>query len=110
MGVGDGTNVSRMQRQQQYLAALVSQTLAAVRNDITLPVSIYQTVSDYMVTDISADEVSYLAAQAAGCSLDSNFIRNIAGESTAGDAYMEFHVDEKAFYELILDIFYEKVK
>ena len=110
MGVGDGTNVSRMQRQQQYLAALASQTLAAVRNDITLPVSIYQTVSDYMVTDISADEVSYLAAQVAGCSLDSNFIRNIAGESTAGDAYMEFRVDEKAFYELILNIFYEKAK
>lgn len=110
MGVGDGTNVSRMQRQQQYLTALASQTLAAVRNDITLPVSIYQTVSDYMVTDISVDEVSYLAAQVAGCSLDSNFIRNIAGESTAGDAYMEFHVDEKAFYELILDVFYKKVQ
>ena len=110
MGVGDGTNVSRMERQQQYLTALASQTLGAVKKDLTLPVSLYQTIADYMVTDISADEVSYLATQAAGYSLSDNFIRNIAGESVAGDIYMEFHVDEKAFYELILDVFYEKVK
>ena len=110
MGVGDGTNVSRMDRQQQYLTALASQTLGAVKKDLTLPVSIYQTVTDYMITDVSADEVSYLATQAVGYSLSGNFIRNISGESVAGDIYMEFHVDEKAFYELILDVFYEKVK
>ena len=110
MDVGDGTNVSRMERQQQYLAALASQTLGAVREDLTLPVSIYQTITDYMVTDVSADEVSYLATQAVGYSLDGNFIRNISGESVTGDVYMEFYVDEKAFYELILDVFYEKVK
>lgn len=110
MGVGDGTNVSRMERQQQYLTALASQTLGAVRKDLTLPLSIYQTVTDYLVTDVSADEVSYLATQAAGYSLDNNFIRNINGKSVAGDVYMEFYVDEKAFYELILDVFYEKVK
>lgn len=108
--VGDGTNVSRMERQQQYLAALTSQMLAAVRNDLTLPVSIYKTVTDYMVTDISADEVSYLATQAVTCSLNDNFIRNISGESAPGDVYMEFTADEKALYELILDIFYEKVE
>lgn len=110
MDVGDGTNVSRMERQQQYLAALASQTLGAVRKDLTFPVSIYQTVTDYMVTDVTADEVSYLATQAIGYTLDDNFIRNISGESVAGDVYMEFHVDEKAFYELILDVFYDKVK
>ena len=110
MGVGDGTNVSRMERQQQYLAALASQTLGAVKKDLTLPVSIYQTVTDYMVTDVTVDEVSYLATQAVGYSLDGNFIRNISGESVAGDVYMEFYPDEKAFYELILDVFYDKVK
>ena len=108
--VGEGTNVSRMERQQQYLAALTSQMLVAVRNDLTLPVSIYKTVTDYMVTDISADEVSYLATQAVTCSLNDNFIRNISGESAPGDVYMEFTADEKALYELILDIFYEKIE
>lgn len=109
MGVGDGTNTSRMARQQQYLTALASQTLGAVRSDLTLPLSIYQTISEYMVTDITADEVTYLASQAAGYSLEGNFIRNIEGESEEGDVYMEFYVDEKAFYELILEIFYEKI-
>ena len=63
-----------------------------------------------MVTDISADEVSYLATQAVTCSLNDNFIRNISGESAPGDVYMEFTADEKALYELILDIFYEKIE
>ena len=110
MGVGDGTNVGRMERQQQYLTALASQTLNAIKKDLTLPVSLYQTVTDYMVTDVTADEVSYLATQVVGYSLDDNFIRNISGETVAGDVYMEFYVDEKAFYELILDVFYEKVE
>lgn len=110
MDVGDGTNVSRMERQQQYLAALTTQMLTAVRNDLTLPVSIYKTVTDYMVTDISADEVTYLATQAISCTLDDNFIRNISGESKPGDLYMKFTPDEKALYELILDVFYEKVE
>ncbi len=110
MDVGDGTNVSRMERQQQYLAALTTQMLTAVRNDLTLPVSIYKTVTDYMVTDISADEVTYLATQAISCTLDDNFIRNISGESKPGDLYMEFTPDEKSLYELILDVFYEKVE
>ena len=109
MDVGDGTNTDRMERQQQYLTALASQMLGAVKKDLTLPVSIYRTITDYMVTDISADEISYLATQAAGYSIDGELIRKIGGESVEGEPFMEFHTDEKSFYELILDVFYNEV-
>lgn len=109
MGVGDGTNEGRMERQKQYITALASKMMGAVKGDLTLPVSIYQTITDYMVTDISVDEVSYLASQAVSYSLSDDLIRSIPGSSEKVDVYMQFQVDEKAFYELILDVFYEKV-
>lgn len=108
-GVGDESNLSRMERQKQYLTALLSKTLTAVKADLTLPVSIYQSVSAYMVTDISLDEVTYLASQAVEYTLDPNLVRSIPGE-TKVDIYAQFYPDEKVLYELILDVFYDKVK
>lgn len=109
-GVGDDSNIQRMARQKQYVTALASKMMTAVKQDLTLPVSIYQTVSDYMITDISVDEVSYLATQIVSYSLDGDLIRTIPGSAELVDIYMQFTVDEKAFYELILDVFYEKVQ
>lgn len=108
-GIGDGTNESRMGRQKQYLISLVKKTLEAVKDDLTLPVSVYQTISDYMVTDISLDEFTYLASQAVSFRLGDNFIRSISGKMDTTDIYARFYPDEKALYELILEIFYEKV-
>lgn len=107
-GIGDGTNAARMEHQKQYLLALASKMLGAIKADLTLPVSIYQTISDYMVTDISIDEVTYLASQAVNYTLDSDFIRSIPGTSKT-DVYTQFYPDEKVLYELILDVFYDKV-
>lgn len=107
--LGDGSNESRMSRQKQYLTALIGKAVAAVKSDMTLPVTLYQTVADYMVTDVSVNEVSYLASQAVGYSIPGDFIKSISGTSEKGEAYMEFTVDEAALYELILDVFYDKV-
>lgn len=108
-GIGDGTNASRMGRQKQYLVSLVKKALETVKGDLTFPVSVYQTISDYMVTDISIEEFTYLASQAVSYRLGENLIRNISGEMDTTDIYAQFYPDEKALYELILEIFYEKV-
>lgn len=107
--LGDGSNAARMERQKQYITSLAGKAIAAVKADMTLPVTLYQTIADYMVTDISVNEFSYLATQAVQYSIADDFIRSIAGTSEIGDVYAEFQVDEKALYELILDVFYEKV-
>lgn len=108
-GIGDETNASRMERQKQYLVSLAKKTLETVKADLTFPLSIYQTISDYMVTDISPDEFTYLASQAVSYRLDGNLIRGISGKTDTSDIYAQFYPDEKALYELILDVFYEKI-
>lgn len=99
----------RLERQKQYLTAYAAAALEAMKKDITVPVTLYNTVSKYMVTDISIDEVSYLATQAAGYRFGGENIFSLEGETVTGGQFEEFYVDETALYELILQVFYEEV-
>ena len=56
-----GSADMRLARQKQYLNAYVQAARSAVKKDITVALDLYQAVVPQMVTDISADEVAYLA-------------------------------------------------
>lgn len=100
----------RLERQKQYLMAYASAAMEAIKKDITLPVTLYSTLSKYMVTDITIDEVSYLATQAAGYSFKTENMYSLEGETVMGEKFEEFYADDKALYELILKVFYEQVE
>lgn len=100
----------RLERQKQYLAAYASAAREAMKKDITLPMTLYRTLSRYMVTDITLDEAGYLAVQAAGYHFGEESMYTLEGERAMGEQYEEFHVDETALYELVLEVFYEKVE
>lgn len=99
-------NNYRMERQRQYLGAFAHKVLAATKEDLTLPVTLYNVASDYMVTNVSASKVTYLASLMVQGGFDTSSIVTVPGKSTMGETYAEFHVDEEALYEMILDIFY----
>ena len=63
-----------------------------------------------MVTDISVDEVGYLATQILNYSFDSDDMYVLEGEIKDGERFEEFYVDEDALYRLILKIFYEEIE
>ncbi len=100
----------RLERQKQYLLAYAATAREAMEKDITLPVKLYQTLSKYMVTDISVDEVSYLAMQISGYTLEDEDIISLQGETREGEKFEEFYVDEEFLYELILAVFYNEVE
>ncbi|HJA92440.1 MAG TPA: LCP family protein [Candidatus Eisenbergiella merdipullorum] len=100
----------RLARQKAYLQAFITQAKEAMRKDMTLPLSLYEMVSPYMVTDISAEEAVYLATQALSYSFDPNDIYTMEGEVVMGEKYEEFYQDDTALYELILRVFYEEVE
>ena len=101
----DANNL-RMERQKQYLSAFAHKVLQASKEDMTLPITLYDVASDYMVTDVSAAKVAYLASLMVQKGFDASSILTVPGESTMGETYAEFHVDEEALYEMILDVFY----
>ena len=100
----------RLARQKQYLQAFITQAKAAMRENMTLPLSLYELVTPYMVTDISAEEAVYLAAQALSYSFRPEDIHTLEGEVVMGEKYEEFYQDDTALYELILQVFYEEVE
>ncbi len=100
----------RLERQKQYISIYAETVMASVKANLTLPVGLYRIVDKYMVTDISVNEVSYLATQVADYHFDTDHIYTLEGETVMGERYEEFYPDERALYELILKIFYEEVE
>ena len=100
-------NAPRMERQIQYMNAFMKKALSQTKQNPTLPVSLFRTASDYMVTDVNASEVTYLASLLVQHGLD-NTIVSIPGKAKKGK-YTEVYADDEKLYEIILDVFYKKV-
>ncbi len=105
-----GANNRRIARQKTYVTAFVDQAKRKIKEDLTLPARLYQTVESQMVTSISLDQAVYLCTEYLDCRFSMDNIRTVAGTITKPDVYEEYTVDEKALYELILDVFYEEVR
>lgn len=105
------SNNMRIKRQKQYMSAFADTLLEKTRKDLTLPVKILNKMANYMVTDVSMDEITYLATKILDYTFDFDNIRSIEGEvvQPEGEKYEQFHVDYDMLYELILEMFYEEV-
>ena len=103
------SNNKRIARQKTYAVAFVTQFKQDMKEDLSLPVKLYQTAEKQMVTSISLDQAVYLCTEYMTGSFDTDNIYTIAGEVTKGEEYAEFNVDDDALYQLILDVFYEEV-
>lgn len=100
----------RLARQKQYLSAFINRAKEAAKKDISVALDLYQSITPQMVTDVSLDEVTYLAPILSDYQFDSDSFYMIEGETVMGEQFEEFYADEDALYELILNVFYEEVK
>lgn len=99
----------RLARQKQYLEGFLNQAKIETKKNLTLPVSVYQKLSKYMVTNITVDEISYLATEYVGYDMDENGIYTLEGETNMGEKHEEFYPDEDALIDLMIQIFYQEV-
>lgn len=105
-----GSADMRLARQKQYLNSFVDAAKKAAKKDISVVLELYQAVMPQMVTDVSIDEVAYLAPVLLDYRFGEDSFHTITGETVMGEQYEEFYVDETALYEMILEVFYEKVE
>lgn len=103
-------NGLRMQRQKQYMLALISKAKdSAMKNPASI-MEMYGAVDDYILTNLGLSEISYLATQAIGMDFAGD-IRNVSGEVILNEENMaEIHVNQQELYELMLDVFYMEVE
>lgn len=104
-----GSAGRRTERQKQYLLAYADAAKVAVKKDPTLLVSLFNTISKYVVTDITADEMAYFSTLVSDYKLTADHVYSLKGETKMGEKFEEFYVDEKGLYELTLNVFYDVV-
>lgn len=78
--------------------------------DPGLPISVYKELEGNMCTNITVEDLAYLVPEVIGISLDGNSIAEIPGEVTQPDENEEFHVDEEALKELVIERFYKEAE
>ncbi len=101
----NSTNTNRMARQKQYMAAWSEQFRQKLATEDSFVVTTVLEISDYLVSDMTVEEMDGFASSFA--SYTSNGISDIAGDSVKGEEFMEFHVDEKALQQQVVNLFYE---
>lgn len=103
------SNNARMSRQKQYLLAYLQTLLQQLRSDPTKAVSLFNSVSDNMVTSIKLSEVTYFGTFFAKNGFKEENMSSVKGEVIMGeDGFAEFIPDDKALFETVLDLFYIK--
>ena len=100
----------RTKRQKEYLTAFIRKAIEATKQDVTMPVKLYNRVKGYTVTDISLGEMAYLASELAGYRFSGDQIYTMEGETVMGERYEEFYPDMEALREQMIGLFYERVE
>ena len=108
MNIGVGTNEARMKRQQVYIEQIGNMLDERVREDQNFIGTLYDELTPYLVTSMSR---GYLINKAWSTREYERRVAEIPGEHRIGsDGFMEFHADEDAVEQLVLELFYQKVK
>ena len=101
----------RLGRQKLYLTSLIKQAKSKTRDDIILPISMYNSLKDYMVTDLTVDKVGYMASEYINYDFDGENIYTMEGETVLeDDGYEHFYPDEDALKDMIIELYYEPVE
>lgn len=107
-GMEDSSNLHRMERQRQYLAALQQQLKAAVQQEDGFTLDALLQLNEYMVSDCTVNQLSDLGDSLATYQVSD--ILTTPGDAQEGEEFMEFTVDEDALQQLVMDVFYEPVE
>jgi len=102
--VGDQLNLSRIQRQQQYMDGFVAAFREKQRTETEFIIAAYEQVQPYLVTDCSANAISGMVDRFSDYQVGE--VVTPEGSNVLGEEYYEFYVDEEKLDALILRLFY----
>jgi LCP family protein required for cell wall assembly len=106
--VGDQTNTSRMARQRQFITEWTKLAFEKAKNNDKYVLSTLLSISDYMVSNMSVEQLSKLADTLS--EYENLGIETIDGETSLGDEFMEFYADEDSVTDLVIENFMQKVQ
>ena len=104
------SNNNRMARQRQYMTKFINKALQMTKEDLSTPITLFNIARDgeHLVTNLNVSRVAYLATILTKVNFTEESLQTIPGEVVAGKEHAEYHVDDEALYQMILDTFYVK--
>ena len=109
MSMAVGTNEARMKRQEQYLSSLMNALIEKVNDSSRFTSKLYDDLTPYLCTNMNKSRVINETWNAREYQRDE--IVKLPGRSSVSEAgFMEFHLDEDALQQLVLDLFYQETK
>jgi LCP family protein required for cell wall assembly len=106
LGVGDGTNESRMKRQRAYMSAASDVLVDRLRQDTGFIGTLYDALDGVITTNITRNRVLNEANRA--YKYDVRPVETLSGEYRIGeDGFMEFHADEDAAFAWVVETCYQ---
>jgi anionic cell wall polymer biosynthesis LytR-Cps2A-Psr (LCP) family protein len=97
----------RLRREEQYVINYMNQLKSYAAGDPDQVVEIYDSVSDYLVSSV---DFATLAEELLNYEFSDDIMYTVPGDTRMGDEFEEYYVDEDAFYDLVIQIFYTKVE
>lgn len=106
MNVGIGTNEARMERQNLYIDQAQQVLDAKIQEDVNFVGELYDELEPYLNTNMKRGRMINEAW--ASRDYERQSVISLQGEHSLGeDGFMEFHPDERALEQLVLERFYE---
>jgi LCP family protein required for cell wall assembly len=103
-------SLSRMARQRQFIGQFSAKAIEKTKKDITAPIGLFKAIMPYMVTDLDVADVSFLTSCFIGSKAGEKIeYKQILGEAKQPGEYVEYIYDQKSVYDIILDVYYNKV-
>lgn len=103
-------NLQRNARQRVYLGAFISKFINKTKGDIGVPVSVFNATKPYSFTNLNANKITYLATEFIVNKDMKINMKSVPVTVKLNGNNAENYVKEEEFYEMFLDIFYDKVK
>ncbi len=105
MSVGDGSNLSRMNRQRTYMTALYGQMTKKLSSSDNFALKLANSLAEYMTSDLITEELAQLADRLKDYRFDGILVTE--GEARPGTKFTEFYPDEAALQALVVSVFFE---
>ena len=107
-----GSNMQRINRQKDYIKGLLSTIQQRFKENPTSALGIIGSIKNNMASNISTSEVSYLGSLFASGSYKMQEYKILPGtyQGPTTTEFDEYILDKEKVYEMILEVFYKKVK
>lgn len=89
--------------------AMAMQAKDMIKKDPTAAMTMYNQLKPFMTSNLSIDEVSYLAQQLVNVEFKGDTVIQMPGVVTKGERYAEFYPDEEWLHDFVIDTFCEKI-